>query len=227
MTLPGMLVNARSMSYYERLQAVTANNLANVRSDGFKSDRVVGHRSGHGSYPVPVQSIDLSQGTLRDTGRVLDVALQGEGFLVVETGRGERLTRGGSLMLDGDGYLVDREGDRVLGLEGPIHASGREVVIEPDGTVVVDGARADRLRLETAPASSLRKEGFGRFVVEGETEPVESTIIRQRMIEDANVDPLLGMVDMITIQRHYAANTDALRTLDQALGIVTGELGRP
>ncbi len=227
MTLPGMLVNARSMSYYERLQAVTANNIANVRSDGFKSDRVVGHRSGNGSYPVPVQSIDLSQGTLRDTGRVLDVALQGEGFLVVDTARGERLTRGGSLMLDGDGYLVDREGDRVLGLEGPIHAAGRQIEIEPDGTVLVDGARADRLRLETAAPSSLRKEGFGRFMVEGETEPVESTVVRQRMVEDANVDPLLGMVDMITIQRHYAANTDALRTLDMALGIVTSELGRP
>jgi flagellar basal-body rod protein FlgG len=226
-TLPAIMTSARTLGYYTRLQEVTANNLANVSSDAYKGDRITAQSLGGDSAPTPVHTLDLRQGTLRDTTRPLDVALAGEGFLVVRTAQGERLTRGGSLEVSRDGFLVDRHGDLLLGEDGPLHVAGQELVLEADGTVVVDGARAGRLRLETvADASLLRKEGEGRFAALAKTLGAPGVQLRQRAIEDANVSPLLGTVDLIMIQRAYAANTEALRTMDGVLGTVTGDIGR-
>lgn len=226
MTLRGIQNAAHSMLYYSRLQEVTANNLANVSSDGFKADRLTGRQASDGTYPVPVESIDLRQGTLRDTGRPLDVALEGEGFFVVGTAQGERLTRGGSLRLDAAGILSDGEGNPVLGEHGPIAAPSGDLSIQADGTVLVDGAEADRLRLERpTDMATLRKEGNGRFVAGG-TEPAPNLRVHQGQVEESNHDAILGMVDLVTIQRAYAANADALKAMDSVLGTVATEVGR-
>lgn len=227
MTLPAIVTSARTLGYYTRLQEVTANNLANVASDAYKGDRITAQALAGDSSPTPVHTLDLRQGTLRDTGRPLDVALEGDGFLVVRTPQGERLTRGGSLEISRDGFLVDRHGDLLLGEDGPLHVAGQELVLEADGTVLVDGARAGRLRFETvANASALLKEGEGRFRTTTATIGAATMQLRQRSLEEANVSPLLGTVDLIMIQRAYAANTEALRTMDGVLGTVTGDIGR-
>jgi flagellar basal body rod protein FlgG len=227
MTLPAILTSARTLGYYTRLQEVTANNLANASSDAYKSDRITAQSLAGGTHPVAVHALDLKQGTLRDSGRPLDVGLEGEGFLVVKTPRGERLTRGGSLEVSAEGFLVDRHGDLLLGEDGPLRVMGLEVVLEPDGTVLVDGARAGRLRFEmVADPKTLEKEGEGRFRSTVDTMGAPALQLRQRHLEEANVDPLLGTVDLIMIQRAYAANTEALRAMDSVLGTITGDVGR-
>ncbi len=227
MTLPGIVTTARTLSYYTRLQEVVANNLANATTAGYKADRMTAQRLAGGEHPVPVQALDLRQGSLRETRRTLDVGLEGEGFLVVQTGAGERLLRGGGLAIDGEGFLTDRHGHQVLGVDGPLHVAGRELVLEIDGTVVVDGARAGRLRLVTVDdPAQLQKEGEGRFVADpAALRAADATRLRQGTLEDANVDPLLGTVDLIMIQRAYTANLDALRAMDSVLGTITGQLG--
>lgn len=225
-TLRGIYNQAQSMSYLLRLQEVTANNLANASTGGFKLDRVTGQQSANGEFPVPVQVTDLSQGPVRETGRPFDVALVGDGFLVVRTPAGERLTRGGSLRLDAAGMLVDGEGHAVLGLEGPIVAPVGELVIDADGQVKVDGTPVDRLRMQTvADPATLRKEGNGRFIADTPLQPATGLALRQGAIEDTNGDMLLGMVDLVTIQRAYAANADALKAMDGVLGTIAGEIG--
>lgn len=227
MTLPAIVTSARTLGYYTRLQEVTANNLANVSSDAFKGDRITAQSLLGESAPSAVHTLDVRQGTVRDTGRPLDVALEGEGFLVIRTPQGERLTRGGALEVSRDGFLVDRHGDVLLGEDGPLHVAGKELVLEADGTVLVDGARAGRLRFETvANPASLEKEGEGRFRATAKTIGAPDLALRQRALEEANVSPLLGTVDLIMIQRAYAANTEALRTMDGVLGTVTGDIGR-
>ncbi len=227
MTLPGIVTTARTLSYYTRWQEAVANNLANATTAGYKADRMTAQQQVGGQHPVAVHQLDLRQGSLRETGRTLDVGLEGEGFLVVQTPAGERLLRGGGLAIDEAGYLTDRHGHLVLGLEGPLHVAGRELIIESDGTVVVDGARADRLRLVTVEEpTQLQKEGEGRFLADPTTlRPAASVRLRQGTLEDANVDPLLGTVDLIMIQRAYTANLDALRAMDSVLGTITGQLG--
>lgn len=228
MPLKGILNTAHALSFYTRRQEVTANNLANAGSDGFKADRVLGHAIGGSPYPVPVQDTDLRQGAFRETSRPLDLALDGPGFFVVSTPRGERLTRGGSFSLDAAGRLTDGAGDLVQGVEGPLLVQGGRVEIQGDGQVTVDGALAGRLRIvEPEQPGRLLKEGLGRYVPEGPLRAAGTgTSLRQGAVEDANVEPLLTMVDLVTIQRAFAANMDALKAMDGVLGTITNEVGK-
>jgi flagellar basal-body rod protein FlgF len=229
MPLQGILNTARTLSYYAHRQDVTANNLANASTDAFKADRVLAHTLNGSTSPVPVQDTDMRQGTFRETGRSLDLALQGDGFFVVSTPQGERLTRGGSFRLDPVGQLTNAQGDLVLGDGGPIVLQGGKVEVQGDGTIMVDGQGAGRLRVVTPEdPQQLLKEGFGRYAPRGEVHAVDedTTQVRQGAVEEANIDPLLSMVDLVTIQRAYAANVDALKAMDSVLGAVTTEVGK-
>jgi len=231
MGLNAIKSTAQTLGYYTRLQALTANNLSNSDTDGFKADIMSARLVGDATYPVPVTRIDLSQGVLQQTGRPLDVALDGRGFLVLRTPEGERLTRGGSLALDAANQLSDRHGNLMLGENGPIQIPIRygTLDIQADGDVVVDGTRIDRLRRETVDdPSTLLKEGAGRFVARQPTRPVDPSMaaLRQGAVEESNQDSLRGVVDLVTIQRAYAANVDSLKALDSVLSTVVNEVGR-
>src|SRR4029077_18222581 len=95
---------------------------------------------------VTAQATDFSTGSIRETSRSLDVSLDGDGFLVVQTARGERYTRQGSFTLDNSGQLVTQGGDLVVGDGGPITIPPGEVSIGDDGTVTSDGKVAGRLK---------------------------------------------------------------------------------
>jgi flagellar basal-body rod protein FlgF len=229
MPLQGILNTARTLSFYSRRQEVTANNLANASSDAFKADRVMAHAATGSSAPIPVQDVDLRQGAFRETARTLDLALDGPGFFVVDTPQGERLTRGGSFRLDAAGRLSTADGDLVLGDLGPMLLQGATVNVHADGSVEVDGQNAGRLRIVNVDEpQGLLKEGFGRYQPGGEVHAVDedTTRVRQGAVEEANIDPLLSMVDLVTIQRAYAANVDALKAMDSVLGAVTNEVGK-
>lgn len=234
MGLDALRSTARTLGYYTRLQAVTANNLANSDTDGFKADVMSARKLGDATFPVPVTRTDLSQGTLTQTGRPLDLALDGPGFLVLQTGQGERFTRGGSLALDAANRLSDRHGNLLLGENGAVQIPLRfaSLEVQADGQVMVDGIRIDRLRMETvADPGTLLKEGAGQYqpATPGEPAiPVDTitTTVRQGQVEDSNQDTLKGVVDLVTIQRAYAANIDSLKALDSVLGTVVNEVGR-
>ena len=229
MPMRGIVNTARTLSFYTKLQAVTANNLANANTDAFKAHRMTARQHPGREYPVPVERTDLEQGRLHETGRPLDLGLEGPGFFVVRTARGERLTRGGSLRLDASGCLMDGRGDPLVGMDGPIRVNGAEVEVKSDGTVLVDGAGVGRLRIETVDdPASLLKEGLGRYVPAGTLRPVpeNQALVRQGSVEEANLDPLLSMVDLVSIQRSYGANIDALKVLDGVLGAITTEVGK-
>lgn len=229
MPLQGILNTARTLSFYTRKQEVTANNLANAGTDAFKADRVLARASAGSSSPVPVQDIDMRQGALRTTSRPLDVALDGPGFFVVDTPQGERLTRGGSFRLDAGGRLTDTQGNPVLTADGPVVLQGGNVEIRDDGSIVMDGSNAGRLRIVNLNENThLLKEGFGRYIANGGTHAAEPTAtrVRQGSVEEANLDTMMSMVDLVTIQRAFAANVDALKAMDSVLGQVTNEVGK-
>jgi flagellar basal-body rod protein FlgF len=227
--LKGIVETARSLAYWERLQEVTANNVANANTDAFKADRLAAHILPGGENPVPVQSTDLQPGAMRDTGRPLDLAIEGQGFFVVRTAHGDRLTRGGSMRLDARGLLTDMNGNPLLGTQGPMVISGAKVEVHADGTVVTDGTIAGRLLIQTPDQpDAMLKEGQGRLIAGGPThEPAEGAAqVRQGAVEESNIDPLLSVVDLVTIQRAYASNIEALRAMDSVLGTITTEVGR-
>jgi len=229
MPLQGILNTARTLSFYARRQEVTANNLANSSTDAFKADRVLAHADPGSTSPVPVQDIDLRQGAFRETARPLDLSIDGSGYFVVHTSQGDRLTRGGSFRLDAAGRLTDSQGDWVMGTDGPLLLQGGKVEVQGDGTVVVDGGTAGKLRIvDVAEPTRLMKEGYGRYLPGQDVQPVDedATHVRQGAVEEANLDPMLSMVDLVTIQRAFAANVDALKAMDSVLGSVTNEVGK-
>lgn len=230
MTLRAMQRTARTLVQYERLQALLAHNLSNVSTDGYKADLFRFALSGNAVSPVPTTRLDLSQGSLRETGRKLDLALQGPGFFAVATANGERLTRGGTLRLDATGLLVDAAGDPILSEEGPIAITGTEIVVRADRTIVVDDVVVGKLRVEMVDdPATLQKEGGSRLVATAGTRPAtgDETQVLQGMLEGSNFQAVLGTVDLVTIAREFEANMSVLRALDGVLDDVVNNIARP
>ena len=233
--LTGLSSAAAALRYWERRQEVTSNNLANVDTTGFKAERVFA-RLTEGALPEADTGTDTRGGTLRETGAPLDIALAGDGYLVVDTPAGERLTRGGSFRLEEGGRVVDAAGNPLLGETGPVVVPPNSAAVEVTGAGVVraGGREVARLRMEgTPPGARLQHAGGGLFVPDAGARPLDDDarrtgrLVRQGYLEDSNVSSLDAMVDMISVQRAYAAVQKAVTTLDSVRGTAANELGRP
>jgi len=215
-----------ALRYWEQRQAAAAHNLANAGAEGFKAERVFAHlldgaelRAGARTDPRP--------GSLSSTGRPLDLALEGPGFFVVDTPRGERLTRRGAFRLDATGTLVDGRGHPVLVDGAPAVLPDGEVEVDSEGQVTVDGTPVGRLSvvLPSDPAGMIREDGL-YFEAPGGGETVDYPRILQGSLEESNLDPLDAMVELIEIRRGHGVVHRALGALDQTLETITSRLGR-
>ncbi len=246
----GMISSAQALRYLERRQEVVSNNLANASTDGFKGERTFG-RLLAGSVPAIETQTDLRAGTLRPTGAPLDIALGGEGFLVVDGPEGERLTRGGAFRLDDMQRVVNANGMPLLGESGPIivdsqiarnaadkmhgadgsGTSGESMVqVDRSGTVIVNGNSVGSLRVESVPPGTLLEHvGGGLFLPPAGLTPMaaDERDVRQGFLEDSNVTPVSALVEMISVQRAYANVQKVMTTLDAARGTTVTDIGRP
>ncbi len=238
-TPSGMDVSAAALRYWEQRQNIASSNIANVSTDGFKGQRAFAQLMGESASPVIRTATDFSVGPMSATGAPLDLALQGPGFLVVQTSAGERLTRGGSMQISAQHQLVDRNGDPLLGehaaaggVAGPvtIPAGTSSLTIDSAGAVLANGKQIARLRMEQpAPGAEPQHDVNGLFVPPGAMTnvPLVQRTVRQGMLEQSNVSSVGSMVDMITIQRAYANVQKVLTTMDAAREIATTEIGKP
>lgn len=230
MPINGMTRAARAMHYLERRQEVVANNLANVDTNGFKAERVFAQML-EGEITVAGAATDFRAGALKETGSPLDLAIGGDGFFVIDSPNGERITRGGSFQLDADGQIVDPHGNPLLGEGGPIIVPpGSSVDVSNTGLVTADGEEIGRIRLESVPAGTVLEHAGGtQFLPSPDRTPVETAdrSIKQGYLEDSNVSPISSMVDMIGIQRAYAAMQRTVSALDGVRERIANDLGRP
>lgn len=174
---------------------------------------------------------DFAPGSIRETGRSLDIALGGNGFLVVQTPRGERYTRAGSLTLDAAGQLTTQRGDLVVGDGGPITIPPGEAMIGADGSISVKGQTIGRLKLVqfTNPRTALAKEGDSLFVATGTERPREATETRveQGALEMSNVSPMSELVAMMQNNREFDSLQRSVTMLMNDLGRkVSNEIGK-
>jgi flagellar basal-body rod protein FlgF len=228
MKTDGIASAAYALRYWERRQEVAAHNLANVNTNGFKGERVFARLVSQG-LPVAEATTDFTEGTFTPTGNPLDLALRGPHYLVVQTDNGERWSRGGSLSVDPKGFLTDGQGQQLLGEKGPVRVAGQSVEIDRSGWVIVDRVRIDRLRVEmSAPNATLQHEGGMRFVPDAgrATVAYDARTLMQGQLEGSNVNTLSSMVDMISIQRHFANAQKVLAALDGIRGTISNELGK-
>lgn len=233
------------------------NNLANVNTAGYKKDTAVSqefremliYRINDGalsgaqfSLPAGVTPIGYLgtgaavdqiytshlQGSMRNTGDPLDVAISGEGFFAVNTANGVRYTRNGAFTLNADQELVTSTGDRVLGTRGPIRLNGTKTMVDEAGNVYSDGALVDKLRIVTlADQGVLEKQGDSYFRPAGPVQELPARgIVQQGFLEGANVNTVSEMVDLINVFRSYEANQKMIQTQDETLGKAVNEVGR-
>lgn len=194
---------------------IVANNIANAATTGYRQDGLVFSehvkRTGGGeSLSMAhgnVRSVSSQQGALERTGGRLDLAIEGEGYFLIETPLGERLTRAGHFTLSAVGDLVTPDGFRVL------DAGGAPVFVPPDITdpgVSSDGTLSDGDRplaqiglVRPLEGTDLLREDGVMFRAEGGIEPTFDARVLQGFLEASNVDPIGQIARMIEVQRAY------------------------
>ena len=216
-------------------QALVAHNLANVATTGFRADlaRFEARPIQGPGYPSRVNTVatglgfDRSQGTLVQTGEVLDVAIDGKGWLAVQARDGsEAYSRGGSLKVNALGLLETERGELVLGDNGPLAVPPHtQIAMAADGTVsiVPQGqgpetlAQVGRLRLVNPDAQRLEKRTDGLVTVNDDVEVEADANVRvaSGFIETSNVNVASTLVDMIEYARQYDLAVRMMQTADQ------------
>jgi flagellar basal-body rod protein FlgF len=225
---------SRQIVLHRELEVV-ANNIANMNTTGFKADGAVfeeylspvarhGHFRGNDARMSYVQDRatwhDFKQGALLQTGNPLDVAIDGDGFLVVQTPRGERYTRNGSLQINAAGQLVTTEGYAVMGQGGPIQFlnTDNSISIAPDGTIRVregSNTRSDSFRgqlrvVRFEESARLQKDGSSLFsppdgALPQAIVPPQRFKVVQGSLEQSNVNAVLEMSRMVELTRTYTS----------------------
>lgn len=229
---------------------VITNNLANISTNGFKEDvpitrsfkEILVSRLNDPSvlYSTPevgplnkgvrIDQIhtNFEQGTLSETNNNTDFSIIGEGFFVVNTPGGERLTRDGAFGVDADGRLVTSEGYPVMGENGEIFVGNNQFTLNTGREIISQGEYIDKLLIVNADNEALRKTGDNLYI---NTDPQSRTInsdskVSQGFLEGSNVDLAQSMVDMMSVYRNYESNQKVAKMIDETLGKAVNELGR-
>ena len=221
-----LLVGLSRQMTLERQMDVVANNVANINTTGFKADRSLfeeylrspAHEDNFARADRRVSFVqdratfhDFAAGPSEQTKNPLDVAIDGGGFLVVQTPAGERYTRDGSFQINNQGQLVNASGYPVLGSGGPIQfqQTDKQINIAADGNVtVIEGAgRVDSVRgklrmVKFASPQALVKEGSNLYSG-GAAQADTASRARQGYVEKSNVNSVLEMSRLIEVNRTY------------------------
>ena len=216
-------------------QAARSHNLANVSTVGFKADlanaisQPVYAGDGYKSRVFAVAqtpSVNLSNGPLMQTGRELDIALDGEGWIAVQSESGdEAYTRGGNLTVDTFGILRNERGLPVMGNAGPIAVPEAEKIeIGSDGTI---SARAigqgpetlvvvDRIKLVNPAVADLAKRTDGLLYSANGIEPVAADVrLRTGFLENSNVNAVSELTSIISLARQFEMQIKMMQTVSQ------------
>jgi len=222
-----------------REMQVLAHNVANLSTAGYRREGVIFseyvRRLGGNEEPLSMAAANarqtyLTQGTLAQTGGAFDLAIEGDGFFVIETPDGERLTRSGHFIASADGEMVTADGYRLLDIGGApifVPADARGVTIGRDGTISADDQPLGRIGLMRPGDPSLLRRANGTLLEpQGELFPAENTILHQGFLEESNVNPITEMARMIEVQRAYEMGQKFLDREDERVRAVVQSLGK-
>lgn len=279
--LRGIYTSASGMSVMQSRLDIISNNISNIDLAGYKKDNAimkafpdmqVRRQFDDGLVVFPEGAYDkmpfvgklgtgvelnesytyFNQGSLKETSNDFDFALDGKGFIAVETEKGERYTRNGAFTIDKNGYLVTKDGFKVLSETGYIQIKKNNFIIDKEGNIYQNKEYAGnperlvqndenewketellgRLKIVRFPHErELRKEGNSFYYESEQTGKVftaqgnDRPKVIQGFTEASNVDPIIEMVNMIEVQRCYELNQKSIQSHDQLLGRVINEVG--
>jgi flagellar basal-body rod protein FlgF len=227
-----LLVGLSRQVALEHQLDMIANNVANIDTTGFKADKTV-----FGEYLMPKASdetfngrdrrvdfvedrtsyVDMAPGAIQRTGNPTDVAIDGNGYFVVQSANGtQRYTRNGAFQINGAGQLVTTNGDLVMGNAGPITfqntdhdivISGSGIITVREGNATADSQRGTLQLASFANPQVLQKAGASTFTapagVVANPAPAGTAVV-QGEIEKSNVNGVAEMSRLIEITRSYA-----------------------
>ncbi|GIW98956.1 MAG: flagellar basal-body rod protein FlgG [Pirellulaceae bacterium] len=262
MSVQTLYTAATGMDAMQTKLDVIANNLANINTTAFKKDRanfedllyrndVLPGTLDNNQLPTPagtqigmgtrVQSVqkDYRQGAIQDTGRELDIAIEGEGFLQVLDPLTQTVmyTRSGNLDINADGNLVIGSASTGRLLEPPIQIpqDATDIEISPSGQVLVRQAGQTELQqvgqiqmAKFVNPDGLLKVGENLYQqtdasntpVQGDPGSLGFGVLRQRALEASNVEPVQELIDLITTQRGFELNSQAVQAGDQLMQLI-------
>jgi len=191
---------------------VIANNIANVNTEGFKQSKLSFREEMNGVFPEENRS-DFSAGNLKQTDRQYDFALEGDAFFQINTPQGFRYSRNGSFTVNESGYLVDNNGNKVVGVAGDIK--------------VVDGKPNQDFYLVNFKNKEYLIPSEAGFVDPGQSglSKADNFQVLQNVIENSNVDLVQNIADMISTARSFSLNSRMVITEDDMLKKAVDEIG--
>lgn len=219
----------RQAGLMAEMQAV-ANNIANTATTGYRAEGVVFSEYIRALGPdqdslsmatARVRDTSFAQGDLTQTNGTYDLAIEGDGFFMVATPLGERLTRAGSFTPNENGDLVTPDGFPVLDAGGApvfIPTGAGQVAVASDGTISVAGSPVGQIGLfmPINPLGLIREDGV-RFRADDGTLPAEGGQMIQGFLEDSNADAVLEITRMIEVQRAYELGQGFLQREDERM----------
>jgi len=246
----GQYIAGTGMLLQRRLMENITHNITNADTTGYKKQYLVSHSFddvllerindvhvvGHSRIVGPLNFgtqidqlyVNFETGNIEGTERTTDIALVGDVFFAVGTPGGERYTRCGAFYIDEAGWLVDGEGNYLLGENGNIYVGGPNFTVDDIGNISAGGEFIDRIRIVSfADNGQLRKQGSNMyFSLEAPEAATKQFRTMQGYLETSNVDIGREMVDMLTVYRTYETNQRMLTMIDEIAGKAVNEIGR-
>jgi len=224
---------------------VSANNLANITTTGFKGERafvksfidaeMMAEQDPDKNYRVSDLedvAVNFAQGLTEETHNPFDLAILGQGFFSVQTMAGEMYTRNGNLKIDRNYRLVNSEDMPILDVRNrTIQLYEGDIFIRENGEITIDGGVVAQIKVTDFPQPyALKKAANNMYVPETPAVkgfPSQDFQVKHGFLERSNVVPVQEMLNMIIYFRHYEADTRVLMAQDDTLRRAVNDVGRP
>ncbi|CAM4063906.1 flagellar hook-basal body complex protein [Palleronia rufa] len=233
----GYTALTRQSGLVNEMRAI-ANNIANAGTQGFRKEGVIFSEFVRSLDDAPslsmaagrVRMTSQLQGGLEQTGGAFDLAIEGDGYFLIETPGGEALTRAGNFLPNAAGELVTPDGLRVLdGGGAPVFVppDATDLTVARDGTVSANGQPLAQIGLWNATRQEdMTRQNGQLFALSAPPEPAEGAAILQGYLEKSNVNAVTEISRMIEVQRAYELGQSFMDSEDERIRGVINTLGQ-
>jgi len=226
--IKGIFLSARSLNNNFQKMSNIANNLANINTTGYKREIPFSEVLMSEGESKISQFTDFGQGSFVKTSSPLDFAIQGNGFFLVQNAKGTELTRNGSFNVSDDGFIMNGNGDKLMGLKGPINLNDYlfdkehdELKVQENGALYVGNQPIDVLQIVQADdPSKLQRDSNQNYIpTDDDYSAVDENEyqVMQGYLEESNVNPIVEMESMIKSSKDYQSSYKVIVLLDASL----------
>lgn len=231
--IKGIYQSARSLLAASKNMEKISGNLANLNTVGFKREGLFSEILKSAGNSEIRSSVDKSQGEIYETSNPLDLAIVGEGMFTIQTPNGYELTRKGNFKISDDGFLVNEQGNKVMGKSGEINLSEylkgeqTDIKILPNGELNINETHVADILVVKTENYEKRKAGLNFDSIQDLSDIAQESEfeIRQGYLEQSNVNPMIELENMINISKDYETAYKMVNYLDSSLE-KTNDLGR-